>query len=132
MTVFSVTIPANLSLVVSETGEVFSSDAAVIVNNSTGTVTVTGLEVSSANGWMLVPYDADLASAKVDSRLIGFSLNGSPTTENGTSEALSLNGGWTIESGGSLPLNYDAVVSAMSAPVNEQVLTVVFVLSWAS
>lgn len=132
MTVFSVTIPANLSLVVSETGEVFSSDAAVIINNSTGTVAVTGLEVSSANGWMLVPYDADLASAKVDSRLIGFSLNGSATTENGTSEALSLNGGWTIESGGSLPLNYDAVVSAMSAPINEQVLTVVFVLSWAS
>jgi hypothetical protein len=33
--------------------------------------------------------------------------------------------------GEALPLHYDAVVSAASRPISEQVLTVIFVLEWA-
>ena len=32
---------------------------------------------------------------------------------------------------GTLPLAYDAVVSALSEPVDEQVVSVLFVLEWA-
>ncbi len=40
-------------------------------------------------------------------------------------------GGWRIPGGEALPLHYDAVVSAASRPISEQVLTVIFVLEWA-
>lgn len=131
MTRFSVTVPASLSLTVSEHGAVYSANNAAIVNNSTGAVEVTGVAISTANGWTLAPYSSNMANAKVDSKLIGFSLNGAQSAVSGTSENLSLPGSWAIAKGASLPLSYDAVVSALSQPVSEQVLTVVFLLEWA-
>lgn len=132
MTRFSVTVPASLSLTVSERGVVYAAANAEIVNNSTAAVSVTGLTVTAENGWSLVPYSYNMALAKVDAKQIGFSVNGVATANRGASEAISLPGNWTIAKGGALPLTYDATVSAMSAPVREQVLTVVFVLNWAS
>lgn len=131
MTRFSVTLPASLSMTVSQNGVVHAATNAAIVNNSTGAVRVTALTVTAENGWALVPYDTNMATAKVDAKRIGFSLNGAKTTAEGSTEQLGLDSDWTIAQGGSLPLRYDAVVSAMSAPVNEQVLTLVFVLDWA-
>lgn len=132
MTRFSVTVPASLSLTVSEHGAVYAADNAAIVNNSTGAIAVTGVTVSAANGWTLVPFSSNMAAAKVDTKLIGFSLNGAQSSNSGTSENLPLSNAWSIAKGASLPLSYDAVVSALSQPVSEQVLTVVFVLDWAA
>lgn len=132
MTRFSVTVPAALSLTVSERGEVYAADNAAIVNNSTGAVEITGVTVSTANGWTLVPYSSNMAAAKVDGQEIGFSLNAAQSSIAGNSENLSLSGTWLIAKGASLPLSYGAVVSAISQPVSEQVLTVVFVLEWAA
>ena len=92
---------------------------------------MTGLTVSAVNGWTLAPYDTDMASEKVDSQLIGFALNSSETVTEGSSEDLALTGDWTAPLNGSLPLTYDAVVSALSEPVDEQVLSILFVLEWA-
>jgi len=131
MTRFSVTVPASLALVVSKTGKVYSANNAAIVNNSTGAVEVTAVTVTTANGWTLAPYSSNMANAKVDTKLIGFALNGAATANASTSENLALSGDWSIAKGSSLPLAYDAVVSAMSEPVSEQVLTIVFVLDWA-
>ena len=72
-----------------------------------------------------------MALEKVDSQLIGFSLNGVETSRAGGSETLALSGNWTVSLGGTLPLAYDAVVSALSQPVDEQVASIVFVLAWA-
>ena len=72
-----------------------------------------------------------MAAEKVDSRKIGFSINSAQSRTTGTEEALPLGGGWRIPCGEALPLRYDAVVSAASQPISEQVLTVVFVLEWA-
>ena len=132
VTRFSVTVPASLSLTVSERGEVYAADNAAIVNNSTGAVEITGVTVSTANGWTLVPYSSNMAAAKVDGKEIGFSLNAAQSSIAGNSENLSLSGTWLIAKGASLPLSYGAVVSAISQPVSEQVLTVVFVLEWAA
>lgn len=128
---FSVTVPASLSLVVSKTGEVYSANNAAIVNNSTGAVEVTAVTVTTANGWTLAPYSTNMANAKVDTKLIGFALNGAATGSGSNTENLTLSGSWSITKGGSLPLAYDAVISAMSEPVSEQVLTIMFVLDWA-
>ncbi|MFA6660959.1 MAG: hypothetical protein WCS62_05055 [Bacilli bacterium] len=118
-------------MTVSKYGEVYAASNAAIVNNSTGMVEVTGITVSTDNGWTLVPYGSNMASAKVDSKLIGFSVNGAQSGSGGNTQMLTLSDGWLIPSSESLPLVYDAVVSALSQPVSEQVLTVVFVLEWA-
>ena len=129
--VFSVTVPVSLALTVSEQGEVYAATGAEVVNHSTAAVKVTGVTVSAVNDWTLVPYGTDMALEKVDSRLIGFALNGAETASKGTTEALALTGDWTVPLDGNLPLTYDAVVSALSQPVDQQVISIVFVLEWA-
>ena len=132
MTRFSVTVPANLIITVSEYGEVYSATNAAVTNNSTHGVEITSVTVSAGNGWTLVPYDYNMADEKVDSKLIGFYLNGAETTQTGTNETLALPDNWTIDRDDSFDLDYDAVISATSATIqNEQVLTLVFVINWA-
>lgn len=132
MSRFSVTVPAGMVLTVSETGEVYAAETAQIVNNSTAAVAVTEINLSVNNGWKIVPYATNMASAKVNSKLIGFRINDAQTSVTGNSEAFDLRSGWRIEKDAALPLDYDAVVSAMSRSLtNEQVLTVVFIVEWA-
>ena len=128
---FSVTVPAVLSLAMGEDGRVHTSEASII-NHSTGAVRVSSITAATKNGWKLVSWDTDMAREKVDTRLIGFTLNGVETKGGAGSESLPLTGDWTIPQDGSLPLRYDAVISALSQPVTDQaVLSVVFVLEWA-
>ena len=128
---FSVTVPAVLPLAMGEDGRVHTSEASII-NHSTGAVEVTGVTISTDNGWTLVPYATNMAREKVDTHLIGFTLNGAEAKGGAGSESLPLTGDWTIPQDGSLPLRYDAVISALSQPVTDQaVLSVVFVLEWA-
>ena len=128
--VFSVTVPVTLPLVIDENGEVHTGSAEII-NGSTGEVIVSSVSISTKNGWQLVPFDTDMAHAKVDAKQLGFKINNSVTTKTGDSETLILRGPWDIAENGKLPLSYDAVVSAVSKAVTEQeVLSVVFVLEW--
>ena len=59
-------------------------------------------------------------------------INGIEAAGNGGSENTPDAGSWTIAQGDGLHLDYDAVVSAMSQPVDEQVMEIVFTLEWAS
>ena len=131
MTRFSVTVPTSMALTVSNQGKVSAATNAVIENLSTAAVKLTGLRVSTKGGWQLVPFTYNLSGEKVDSRQIGFQIAGCRTTTRGTQESLSVNGVSSIPKDGSLPLSYTAVVTAMSQPVNEQVLTVEFTVGWA-
>lgn len=129
--VFSVTVPVTLPLVVDESGEVHTG-AAEIINASTGAVVVSSVSISTKNGWQLVPYTTDMSHAKVDAKQLGFKINDSVTTKTGDAETFDLNTPWQIAESAKLPIDYDAVVSAVSQPVTEQdVLSVVFVLEWA-
>ena len=128
--VFSVTVPVTLPLIVDEGGEVHVG-AAEIINASTGDVIVSSVSISTKNGWQLVPYTTDMAHEKVDAQLLGFKINNPQTSKTGDAEAITLSAPWTIAENDRLPINYDAVVSAVSQPVTEQdVLSVVFVLEW--
>ena len=128
--VFSVTVPVTLPLVVDESGEVHTGSAEII-NASTGTVVVSSVSISTKNGWQLVPYTTDMAHAKVDAKQLGFKINDAQTNKTGDAETFTLSAPWTIAENDRLPINYDAVVSAVSQPVTEQdVLSVVFVLEW--
>ena len=128
--VFSVTVPVTLPLIVDEGGEVHVG-AAEIINASTGDVIVSSVSISTKNGWQLVPYTTDMAHEKVDAQLLGFKINNAQTSKTGDTETFSLTSPWTIAENGKLPIDYDAVVSAVSQPVTEQdVLSVMFVLEW--
>ena len=128
--VFSATVPVVLPMTVDENGSVHTG-AAEIINGSTGEVIVSSVSISTKNGWQLVPFDTDMAHAKVDAKQLGFKINDSVTTKTGDAETLVLRGSWDIAESGKLPISYDAVVSAVSQPVTEQeVLSVVFVLEW--
>ena len=70
--------------------------------------------------------------AKVDSKQIGFRINAAQSARTGSGESLTLGNNWSIAKGANLHLDYDAVVSASSAPINEQVLTIVFYVDWAA
>ena len=131
MTRFSVTVPTSLQIAMSPDGDVTTADVGAIVNRSTGAVKVSSLQIQAVNGWTLVPYGTDMAHQKVDAKIIGFSIAGTQTRKTGTTESLTLDSRWTIPQDGSLALPYDAVVSACSQPVQEQVVTLVFVLEWA-
>ena len=128
--VFSVTVPVTLPLVVDESGEVHTGTAEII-NSSTGDVIVSSVSISTKNGWQLVPFNTDMAHEKVDAQLLGFKINNAQTSKTGDAETFNLTAPWTIAENGRLPIDYDAVVSAVSQPVTEQdVLSVVFVLEW--
>ena len=128
--VFSVTVPVTLPLVVDESGEVHVG-AAEIINASTGEVIVSSVSISTKNGWQLVPYTTDMAHAKVDAKQLGFKINDVQTSKTGDTETFSLTSPWTIVENARLPIDYDAVVSAVSQPVTAQdVLSIVFVLEW--
>ena len=119
-----------MPLVIDESGEVHTGTAEII-NASTGEVVVSSVGISTKNGWQLVPFDTDMAHEKVDAQLLGFKINDSETTKTGDAETFSLTSPWTIAENGRLPINYDAVVSAVSKAITEQeVLSVVFVLEW--
>lgn len=126
---FSVTVPVSLIITVSQSGEVFTADNAAIVNNSTGSVAIKEITLTAENGWTLVPFTTNMATEKVDSKQIGFVINGAQSMACGGSETLLVNTD-PIAAGESLPIVYDAVISANSEAVDEQVLTVVFVVGW--
>ena len=129
--VFSVTVPVVLPLTVDENGEVHTGSAEII-NASTGAVVVSSVSISTKNSWQLVPFATDMAHEKVDAKLLGFQINDAQTSKTGNAETFSLPAPWQIAENGRLPIDYDAVVSAVSQPVTEQdVLGIVFVLEWA-
>ena len=130
MSRFSVTVPASLTVTVSEHGVVYTATGAGIVNNSSGAIRVSGVTLRAENGWTIVPYATNMAAQKVNSKRIGFALGGMQTAATGKSEQLNASS-MTVSAGATLPLSYDAVVSASSAAINEQVLTIVFVVGWA-
>lgn len=129
---FSVTLPTTLALIVTDTGEVHSVGKAVILNNSTADVVISGFSVFSQGNWALAPYSSSMSNVKVDSNLIGFSINGEETGIYGQEETFTLKKPWNIAAGSSIPLTYSAVVSPFSSPiVNETVLSIMFIAKWA-
>ena len=132
MSRFSVTVPASLVITVSEDGRVYTASDATIINNSTAAVEVTGITVTAEGLWTIVPYDTNMADVKVNAKQIGLRINDAATQYVSTEEQLALGESWQIAKDASLPLVYDAVVSATTTPINEQVLTVVFVMDWAA
>ena len=130
MTKFSVTVPTTMVLTMGTDGEVYSPSDVVIINNSTAAVSVKKADINSRNGWNIVPYSTNMANEKVDAKKIGFEMNGIQTDSSGTTDSLSYNNSWIIEKDKSSAVVYDAVVSATSSPIDEQVIEIVYIVDW--
>ena len=130
MTKFSVTVPTTMVLTMGIDGEVYAPSDVVIINNSTAAVSVKKADINSRNGWNIVPYSTNMANEKVDAKKIGFKMNGIQTDSAGTTDSLSYNNSWIIEKDTSSSVVYDAVVSATSSPIDEQVIEIVYIVDW--
>jgi hypothetical protein len=130
MTKFSVTVPTTMVLTMGTDGEVYAPSDVVIINNSTAAVSVKKADINSRNGWNIVPYSTNMANEKVDSKKIGFKMNGIQTDSARTTDSLSYDNSWIIEKDTSSSVVYDAVVSATSTPIDEQVIEIVYIVDW--
>ncbi len=145
-TAMSVTVPTALPMAMSQTGDVTTADNCRIINNSFGAVRVKSVTITAVSGWRLTAFGdkATLASEKVDSNKLGFSLaiGGGSAVKTDASDAASqtlisapVNGcymtGVGNSSGNTVSVAYDAIVTPLSAPVTgANIANVVFVIEW--
>lgn len=135
--IFSVGIPTVLPITITETGEVLTSDAAVIVNNSAGPVILKNIEIKGINGWKTVGYgtrnmkNVDVNTKEVSMQLIfGDEITGTVvnTTGNDTND---FSGFIRIPKGETLPLPYKAEVPTQTVVYESiQVAEVTFSFGW--
>ncbi len=127
--IFSVTVPTTMEIVIDKNGKVFTPTNVAIYNNSTKNVKVSKVSLTGKNGWEVVSYSTNMANEKVDSKKIGIKINDSESDNEGN---LPLSESWIIEEDSSLPLEYDAKVSATSSPIaGTNVVDVNFVIDWS-
>lgn len=133
-TTFSVTVPMSLPVEVDGSGQVVSANTAKIVNNSFGSVVVTDVAITGTNGWEIASFSTDMTQEAVDSKQIGFMLNGDETV--GTALSFSpasypVMDGANASDSDEISLTYDAVIPAQSMAITaETVANVVFTLAW--
>lgn len=83
-TLFSVTVPMTLPLVMNPQRGVVTTPGN-IVNNSYGPVEIVKEEITAVTGWTLVPFATDMTKENVGSNKLGFCLNGNETDSSGDS-----------------------------------------------
>lgn len=136
--IFSVGIPTVLPITITEEGEVLTSDAAVIVNNSAGPVMIKNIQINGIDSWETVEFGSrDMKSVDVDTKEVSMQLifgdeeTGTvvKTTGNDTND---FSGFIRIPKGESLPLPYNAEVPAQKEVHTEiQVAEVTFSFGWS-
>lgn len=135
--VFSVSVPVTLPVTITEDGEVLTSDAAVITNNSEGPVVIKEVQITGVDGWDTVAYGTDMQIEKVDTKvaavqlIFGDELSGtivSTTGANNNDYAKPIR----IEKGESLSLTYKVEVPAQTKTYESiEAFKVDFILDWA-
>lgn len=76
---FRVTMPTALAVNVTSNGDVTVATNAAITNLSAGAVAVSGMTITSADGWEIAPYDSNFAKLPVNSKTIALDVNGCKT-----------------------------------------------------
>ena len=145
-TAMSVTVPTVFPMAMAQNGDVTTATDCKIVNNSYGPVRVKSVTINAANGWKLTAFGnkSTLANEKVDSNKFGFSvtIGGGTAVKTDASNASTQKliaspvtgcymSGVGNTSGNSIPVQYSAIVTPLSAPVtNANIANVVFVIEW--
>lgn len=129
---FDVTVPMILPVSIDNAGVVTTADNAKIENNSSGSVIVTDVEFTTKNEWIRDTYGADYSATPVNSKLIGFVINGCETdATNGL--AFIQTAFPSIARDAELAIIYDATVAPQAAALDDvAVADVVFTIGWDS
>ena len=115
--IFSVSVPAALTVYLDENGSVHTASNAVVVNNSTGAVQVTDIAIQeiAGSGWT---FSEGLKSGQAPVNARVYSLSVAPIGE--------------IASDGSKPVSYSAVIPTQSEAVDTaNIAQVIFTIAWA-
>lgn len=125
--VFSVIVPTSLPINVDGNNIVATANEAKIINNSYGTIKVTGAQINAINEWSLSDYNTDFKSTKVGIKQFGFQLQGSNVPIDGT---CSLDAFSNIQSNSSIGIAYNAVIAVQPDGLNQEIGNIVFTISW--
>lgn len=133
--VFSVTVPTSLALLVDKKGEVTPGTNAKIINNSLCAVRVVDVKISSKGNWSLVAFNHPMNKEKVNSKKLGFKINGCETKADGNLVFSPTNFPAMDGIGGHNPnelaIDYTATVSRSTVPENlTGVADILFTLDW--
>ena len=131
--IFNVTVPLSLPITIDTDGSILTADNVNIINNSAGPVSITGVQITGANGWKTAEFGTvDMTTSKVGSKDVSLKLGlGAATVETTGENTNDFTGTVRIAKGASLPIIYDAEVPAQkTANVGTQVASVIFTLGW--
>jgi len=140
---FSVTVPTSLPAAFDDNGDVITVPQE-IVNNSTGPVKITNLEIVHEGEWTTVDFDhADLSRDKVGTKNVAVRTgmtNHAGDKENkwektiGQDEITFQQSNWdSISGGSSLSVSYDAYIPLQAESMNNvTVASLIFTIGWDS
>lgn len=129
---FSVTVPTVLAISVNADSTTTCATTAKIVNNSTGSVKVSGITVAGQNGWETVDFDSMIvANEKINAKRVALQINQEKTI--GANAISFTAGNWAAinGAGGELAISYDAKVAPqVTACADQEIVQVVFTIGW--
>ena len=127
---FSVTVPTVLAISVNADSTTTCATTAKIVNNSTGSVKVSGIAVAGQNGWETVDFDSMIvANERINAKRVALQINAEKTT--GADDISFAGANWAAINGlgGELAISYDAKVAPQIAEcADQEIVHVVFTI----
>lgn len=133
-TTFDVTVPTALPIYVDSTGLVTTADDAKIINNSYGSVIVSGLTITAKNDWTIVDHNNDLSQALVNTKEFGMVINNEATMNDGTITFNADNWPVICGSNDSNTDEFNIIYSANIAPqadmLNTDIAEIIFTIDW--
>ncbi len=126
-TIFSVTVPTVLPVVVDSYGTITVATNNKIINNSWGPIEVKEVYLIPVNGWKIVNFDTSFYNKKIDLKEFSFSLNDIPVMTDGSCEVV-----FPYVLGSSfITFEYDANIAIQQIAIeDEQIAYVVFTIGW--
>lgn len=128
-TILSVTLPTSLPIEVDSNNNVTVSSSLKIINNSYGPILVSGAILNVENGWNLVSINTNFKNTKVGIKQLGVNLQGKIVNTTGNCDTSNFS---VINGGEELEISYDAKTAVQIIPINENIGSIIFTISWAT
>ena len=137
---FSVTVPTGLPVSIDEDGNP-TTEPANIINNGTGPVKITNLEIVGQNSWETVDFDStNLATDKIGTKHVAVATYMSKNKTDATkhekttgADQITFNAAnWeTLNGGSTMSVGYDAYIPLQSEALsNVTVANLIFTIAW--
>lgn len=123
-------VPTVLPISINETGDSSTSNEFRIANGGKGPIILKDIEVNGLNGWEITNYNRDMSREKVNTKLVGISINNCDSNSNGNINFIQSRFP-SITSGGDIKVNYMLNMPLQNtAYTNLDVISVTFIVDW--